>query len=380
MNFVDQEWEQFITAVKRGEDTVVASNQKHLEHDPTNATPQCNDLYISTKTKVLFLNSSIDINEVFWKIPVMEYWNPQVGIIKKQMKVIANTKEEFAQYKEKLLTIPYYTEHVIKSIDNPNARRNKFKDERKITVGISKRDIMNCRGKVKNAFYNCFALILRIVHQDEFHEIHAKIFNTGKMEIPGILNDELLNDAKDVILTLLRPILGERIDYVENDEENNVLINSNFNCGFYIDREKLYTILRNKYNIDAAYDPCSYPGVKSKFYFKRELGFNDELQKGVIQVEDHSKKVSELDDNNNYVEVSFMIFRTGSCLIVGNCTEKILRFVYSYIKNMLEAEYSSIFTHSDDVVTKVKQTKQRKKKVVVTPDFYRQHIAKIIKS
>jgi len=290
MNFVDEEWEQFITAVKRGEDTAVASNQKHLEHDPTNSTPQCNDLYISTKTKVLFLNSSIDINEVFWKIPVMEYWNPQVGIIKKQMKVIANTKEEFAQYKEKLLTIPYYTEHVIKSIDNPNARRNKFKDERKITVGISKRDIMNCRGKVKNAFYNCFALILRIVHQDEFHEIHAKIFNTGKMEIPGILNDELLNDAKDMILTLLRPILGERIDYVENDEENNVLINSNFNCGFYIDREKLYTILRNKYNIDAAYDPCSYPGVKSKFYFKRELGFNDELQKGVIQVEDHSKK------------------------------------------------------------------------------------------
>lgn len=380
MDFVDQEWEQFITAIKRGEDTAVASNQKHLERDPTNATPLCNDLYISTKTKVLFLNSSIDINKVFWKIPVMEYWEPHVGIIKKQMKVIAHTKEEFAQYKENLLTIPYYTEHVIKSIDNPNARRNKFKDERKITVGISKRDIMNCRGKVKNAFYNCFALILRIVHKDEFHEIHAKIFNTGKMEIPGILNDELLNDAKDMILTLLRPILGERIDYVENDEENNVLINSNFNCGFYIDREKLYTILRNKYNIDAAYDPCSYPGVKSKFYFNRVLGFNDDLQKGVIQVEDHSKKLSELDDNNNYVEVSFMIFRTGSCLIVGNCTEKILRFVYSYIKNMLEAEYSSIFTHSDDVVTKVKQTKQRKKKVVVTPDFYRQHIAKIIKS
>ena len=197
------------------------------------------------------------------------------------------------------------------------------------------------------------------------------------MEIPGILNDELLNDAKDMILSILRPILGTEIDYVEdNDEENNVLINSNFNCGFYIDRDKLYSILRNKYNIDTAYDPCSYPGVKSKFYFKRELGFNDELQKGVIQLEDHSKKVSELDNNNNYVEVSFMIFRTGSCLIVGNCTEKILRFVYSYIKKVLEAEYSSIFTKGDEEVAKVKQTKQRKKKITITPDFYRQHIAK----
>ena len=293
------------------------------------------------------------------------------------MKVISNTKEEFAEYKGKLENIPYYTEHVIKSIDNPNARRNKFKDERKITVGVSKRDIMNCRGKVKNAFYNCFALILRIIYQNEFHEIHAKVFNTGKMEIPGILNDELLNDAKDMILSILRPILGTEIDYVEdNDEENNVLINSNFNCGFYIDRDKLYSILRNKYNIDTAYDPCSYPGVKSKFYFKRELGFNDELQKGVIQLEDHSKKVSELDNNNNYVEVSFMIFRTGSCLIVGNCTEKILRFVYSYIKKVLEAEYSSIFTKGDEEVAKVKQTKQRKKKITITPKFYRQHIAK----
>lgn len=374
MNFVDQEWEQFISAIKRGEDTTVV---KSKAVDTSSDKPLCNDLYISTKTKVLFLNSSIDINRVFWEIPVIQYWTPKVGIIKKQMKVISNTKEEFAEYKGKLENIPYYTEHVIKSIDNPNARRNKFKDERKITVGVSKRDIMNCRGKVKNAFYNCFALILRIIYQNEFHEIHAKVFNTGKMEIPGILNDELLNDAKDMILSILRPILGTEIDYVEdNDEENNVLINSNFNCGFYIDRDKLYSILRNKYNIDTAYDPCSYPGVKSKFYFKRELGFNDELQKGVIQLEDHSKKVSELDNNNNYVEVSFMIFRTGSCLIVGNCTEKILRFVYSYIKKVLEAEYSSIFTKGDEEVAKVKQTKQRKKKITITPDFYRQHIAK----
>lgn len=374
MNFVDQEWEQFISAIKRGEDTTVV---KSKAVDTSSDKPLCNDLYISTKTKVLFLNSSIDINRVFWEIPVIQYWTPKVGIIKKQMKVISNTKEEFAEYKGKLENIPYYTEHVIKSIDNPNARRNKFKDERKITVGVSKRDIMNCRGKVKNAFYNCFALILRIIYQNEFHEIHAKVFNTGKMEIPGILNDELLNDAKDMILSILRPILGTEIDYVEdNDEENNVLINSNFNCGFYIDRDKLYTILRNKYNIDTAYDPCSYPGVKSKFYFKRELGFNDELQKGVIQLEDHSKKVSELDNNNNYVEVSFMIFRTGSCLIVGNCTEKILRFVYSYIKKVLEAEYSSIFTKGDEEVAKVKQTKQRKKKITITHDFYRQHIAK----
>ena len=89
---------------------------------------------------------------------------------------------------------------MIKSIDNPLARRNKFKDERKITVGVSKKDIMNCRGKVKNAFYNCFALILRFMYNGNFHEIHVKMFNTGKMEIPGITNKELLVNAKKIIL------------------------------------------------------------------------------------------------------------------------------------------------------------------------------------
>lgn len=53
---------------------------------------------------------------------------------------------------KKLQYINYYNEHVIKRIDNPTARRNKFKDERKITIGISKKDIMNCRGKVKKCF------------------------------------------------------------------------------------------------------------------------------------------------------------------------------------------------------------------------------------
>ena len=35
--------------------------------------PECEPLYISTKTKVLFLNQTIDLNDIFWKIPILEY-------------------------------------------------------------------------------------------------------------------------------------------------------------------------------------------------------------------------------------------------------------------------------------------------------------------
>ena len=200
---IDDEWAQFLTSYTSNNFGSLSINQKqHIEpkiekisiEPPLQENkPVCEDLYISTKTKVLFLNQAIDINNIFWKIPVIEYWNACDGVVKKQMKIVSKSKEEFEEYQKKLENIPYYIENIIKQIDNPAARRIKFKDERKITVGISKKDIMNCRGKVKNAFYNCFAIILRFKFEGVFREIHVKTFNTGKLEIPGILNAKLLD-------------------------------------------------------------------------------------------------------------------------------------------------------------------------------------------
>lgn len=348
-----------------------ASVQSLAEKECSEKVPKCDELYISTKTKVLFLNQPIDIQTVFWNIPVIEYWRPIMGVVKKQMKFVAKTEEEYNEYRKKLEGIPYYTENIIKQINNPQARRLKFKDERKLTIGISKKDIMNCRGKVKNAFYNCFAMILRFEYAGEFKEIHVKVFNTGKLEIPGILNAQLFTIVRNMILDTLQPFIETELLFLENSSEDNVLINSNFNCGFYINREKLYSILRSdKYGIETAYDPCSYPGVKCKFYFNNEIGFDVALQNGRIQAYERNMKMSELDDNKKYTEVSFMIFRTGSCLIVGNCSESILMFIFDFIKNILKQEYERISVVSEEPVVKTKKSKLRKKNVTISNNYY----------
>jgi len=342
-----------------------------VEKELSEQVPKCDELYISTKTKVLFLNQPIDIQAIFWNIPVIEYWRPTMGVVKKQMKFVANTEEEYNEYRKKLEGVPYYTENIIKQINNPQARRLKFKDERKLTIGISKKDIMNCRGKIKNAFYNCFAMILRFEYADEFKEIHVKVFNTGKLEIPGILNAQLFTIVRNMILDTLRPFIETELLFLENSSEDNVLINSNFNCGFYINREKLYSILRSdKYGIETAYDPCSYPGVKCKFYFNNEIGFDVALQNGRIQAYERNMKMSELDDNKKYTEVSFMIFRTGSCLIVGNCSESILMFIFEFIKNILKQEYEKISVVSEEPIVKAKKSKLRKKNVTISNNYY----------
>lgn len=365
---IDDEWKAFLN----NENSGCAQSAAQSVSKETRDAPKCEDLNISTKTKVLFLNKPVDIHTVFWKIPVIEYWKPIRGVVKKQMKIVSKTPEEYEAYTQKLATIPYYKENIIKQINNPEARRLKFKDERKITVGLSKKDIMNSRGKVKNAFYNCFAVILRFQFEGLFREIHVKIFNTGKMEIPGVVNAQLLERVKSMVLEMLLEHDTEGdLEFVENEKEDSVLINSNFNCGFYIHRDRLHTILRGeKYNIESAYDPCSYPGVKCKFYFNHEYGFDVIKQRGSVSSEDVSQKKSELVDNKRYTEVSFMIFRTGSCLIVGNCSESILNFIFGFVRNMLAEEYSNICASDETPHAKVKKTKPRTKVIRMSKDNF----------
>jgi hypothetical protein len=319
------------------------------------------DLLISTKTKVLFLNSAIDINNIFWKIPIVEYHIPEDGVIKKQMKIVSKTPEEFDEYKLKLENIGFYTENVIKQINNPAARSIKFKDER------------------KNAFYNCFALIIRFKFENVFKEIHVKIFNTGKMEIPGVVDNKIFEIVKTMVIEILNknsPIPEPDkipLSFVNNLTTDHVLINSNFNCGFCIRRDCLHSIIMSqKYEIESSYDPCSYPGVKCKYYFNNEIGFDVENQKGVISKEDANLKLSQLCENKKYTEVSFMLFRTGSCLIVGNCSERVLRFIFRFIQKFLTDEYENICVPNEYPVDKKKVKKIRKKNATFTNTYYKE--------
>lgn len=366
-NDVDDEWSRFLQTPDDNEQIFL--NSSNVKNTDDEEIPECEKLYISTTTKVLFLNQHIDIFNVFWKVPVIDYWEPIEGVIKKQIKIVSNSEEELQEYQEKIKDINYYTENIIKQINTTNMRGTRYKDERKITIGISKKDIMNCRGKVKNAFYNCFAIIVRFKYQNAFREIHVKIFNTGKLEIPGILNDELLEIIKTIVLKLIKTYSHEDIEFVEQKVEANVLINSNFNCGFYINRDLLQTILRgNKYNIETSYDPCSYPGVKCKYYYNNLI--EKDKQTGEIEKEDRETKLKDLNINNKYTEVSFMIFRTGSCLIVGNCNEKVLNHVYEFIKNMLQNEYFTIRVTNNTTTPKIKKSKIRKKTIIINQQYY----------
>ena len=64
------------------------------------------------------------------------------------------------------------------------------------------------------------------------------------------------------------------------------------------------------------------------------------------------------------VKISFMIFRTGSVLIVGNCDENILNIIYKYLKKIIYDEYDKIFIKINNDEKKKSNKKVRKKTIL----------------
>lgn len=371
---IDEEWENFISTKNYADDDDVDDDIDHLTEilkqdsdeylsanlatDITSEAPKATNIYISTKTKIAYLNTPINLYKIFWDLPVINYYIPKNGIVKKQMKFNSTTQLELELIQEKLKDQIYFEENIITHIDNPSGRI-KFKDIRKVSIGISKKDIMSYRCKKRSAFYNCFVIILRIKIDNIFKEFHIKVFNTGKLEIPGIQNEITFQIILQEVVKTLQPYIETPLSY-KPDSEMTVLINSNFNCGFFINREALNDILKFKYNIQSIYDPCSYPGIQCKFYYNPDIG----LQNG-CQISEENKHLYK-----NIKQVSFMIFRTGSVLIVGKCDENVLMVIYDFLKIILNNEYKNInqkisASEINAIATKDKTKKVRRKTIYI---------------
>lgn len=362
---LNEEWDSFINSDNTTEDDKV--EEKEEKYDDFN--PTASDLYISTQTKIAYLNNNVDLNNVFWKIDIIPYQNKIEGVVKKQMKVNCVNEEEVRVLEKNIEKVKDIKRvDIISNVKKVNGNNVIFKDVRKINVGLSNKDLTTYRIKKKGAFYNCFVLIIRMkIEEDNYKEFHVKIFNTGKLELPGIQSDAILYKVLNKVKSILSPYV-ENLDY--NSDIETVLINSNFKCNYYIDRDKLVTLLKYKYNLHIVYDPCSYPGIQCKFYYNKNYKNNN--GSCVCKTRCYKDKTRNPD---KCTELSFMIFRTGSILIVGKCSEDILNYIYNFIKKILLEDYKEFMIPAPIDVKKVKKKKVWKKTITIdNPEVKNQQI------
>lgn len=362
---IDNEWDEFINS---STNDFESNSKKEKEKKDM---PKCGDIYISTKTKIMYMKlfnkdgsqmkDYMDISQLFWKIPILDYYTQKTGIIKKQIKLTSLSEEESKMIEDNLKNEKIHNCDVLQYINQTRDKIQKYKKVQKISCGLCKKDFITLRTKKKSAFYNCFAIVIRVKNKECFKEIHIKVFNSGKIEIPGIQDEKILDKGLLLLQSLIENITSCKVVYDKKSTET-VLINSNFTCGYYINREKLFHKLKMKYGLITMYDPCSYPGIQSKFYFNE----NKDFQNGICECSTRCSKGGKGTGDGNCIEVSFMIFRTGSVLIVGRCDESVLYKTYEFIKNILESEYHEINNGSICIEDIKEKPIKKSKKIHIT--------------
>jgi len=105
-------------------------NNKNIENNKVNNLSKndlFSDIYISTKTKIGYLDQEINIYDVFWNINLLNYHELKEGFVKKQIKLSFYNKQEVEECNNKLKNYSYYNSKQLIDIDNPNGRI-KFKN------------------------------------------------------------------------------------------------------------------------------------------------------------------------------------------------------------------------------------------------------------
>ena len=169
---IDDEWEMFVSdptyedkMIRDIDETPIDTDINHSNILPViSATcPEPGDIYISTKSKIAYLSRPINLGKVFWELPIMRYDTHANGIVKKQMKFNSTSQEEVDEIENNMKNEFYVVNQIMTSIRNPSGKKDWFKDVRKISVGLSMKDVTTYRDKKKCAFYICCQGCNRIV-------------------------------------------------------------------------------------------------------------------------------------------------------------------------------------------------------------------------
>ena len=138
---LEQQWQQFMNGGTIDETSLNFQNSKNGRSSMNKEPPKCTNLKISTKSKIIYLNQRFDLNELFWKVPIIDYDSGKEGIIKKQMKFNFTCKEQVSDFEKKIKNETCAKYKILNQIDNPSGRVI-FKDVRKVDVGYCKNDLL----------------------------------------------------------------------------------------------------------------------------------------------------------------------------------------------------------------------------------------------
>jgi len=198
--------------------------------------------------------------------------------------------------------------------------------------------------------------------------INFKLFNNGKIQLTGLktenqgkfIIDFMLNRIKDIYKkTKIRKdeikkktyeflkinqdssYLQSKTDIIANINYFNfeiVLINSDFAVNFKIKRDNLYNLLLDRYKIICSYEPCTYPGVNTKYYWNKKV-FDTNFPGCCICDNKCSGKGGKGLKDGDCKKVTISVFQSGNIIITGARTQEQINICFKFITKTLYDNY-----------------------------------------
>lgn len=179
---------------------------------------------------------------------------------------------------------------------------------------------------------------------------NLKLFKNGKVQMTG-LKDEV--QGRELLEHLVRCLESCRAKCPQVCPSAPVpcdfrvcLINSDFNIGFKIKRDKLFGIMLESYrDVLVTFEPCIYPGVKVVYFWNRR---NASKNVGACTCPQRCTGRGEGESDGQCRKVTIAIFQSGCIIITGARTIPQLNDAYEFIKQLLIA-HRALIQISDDL-------------------------------
>lgn len=205
----------------------------------------------------------------------------------------------------------------------------------KINKGINPKHVPKKKKLKKNFFYNQVT-----IHIHCKKRVNMKIFNNGRIQMTGINYKThgkesiqlLINEIHKLSEDSKKEIFDSDSIQQDNDVET-VLINSDFDIQFQIDREILHRLIVDD-GYYSSYEPCTYPGVNIKYYHNPIIN-----NSGICDCEQPCNGKGK---DNTCKKITIAVFKSGKIIITGGRTIENINAAYEFITNFIISHKSKI--------------------------------------
>jgi len=213
--------------------------------------------------------------------------------------------------------------------------------------GICTEDILHSSTKAKKQFFNQSSLVFRLALPDgAYKETNIKLFKNGGFQMTGISSEAMARASISRLIEFNKD-RGVWTSEATIQKFQTCMMNSDYNIGKSIRRDRLYKILVEQYGLWSSFEPTVYQGVNTKFFWNRERPAT--APPGICVCPTPCEG-----DGGGYgigqcKKITISPFRTGSIIITGAQQPEQLNDAYDFMNTVLRIHAADVLR--DDMIS-----------------------------